>query len=1802
MKRDALRLAKDVLSSRRKRADGGTDEWQSTGKLVREDKSINWGDRDSAADFFRADKEQRLRDEAKLADRAEPAPAPKRTAEGRQMAPARVAPARSEEPAVEASLPVPATAPVRTAEGRQMAPDWEYQEPLNDEQRKALALQQWTAAGQKGTPDAPVRDMMAIKAPSSSFGQPSPKAPNFAAAQGITPGAPEWRRASLPQEGGGKYTNRVAPPVAPPSAPELPRQALSFGPMQDTPAPFASQSQADQVWQRMITQESGNRQFDRSGRPITSRAGALGIAQVMPGTGPEAARLAGLPWSLDRLRNDPEYNHALGRAYYDEQLRQFGNPVLAAAAYNGGPGRVTKALQLAARTNRPFTDFLKPETRDYVRIVASPSSRRPPLRFGTPEGYEEGGRVSYADEGAAEDTAPAARSNNLTSRTIAEKWTPPEDVDPRLGKFMAEYPAKMAESIAGIPQAIWDTVKYPGQLLYGEKKFDTDEAIKHAMEISGAAMTGSIPFARAATGEAVLGSAPIRKVSPEITRAQILARLIKSDPEMVKAIESSSTPEFLVEGLASKRHWQDINKKQYHDEESELLKSLPAALRWELAGRKPFDKGVIHYDISGGSQIPDIIGNQRKWMWDRRFEDYGIDTKEPFIQKTLQNQFEKKARIRAAELSHLNDENAFFDRSDYISRATTQDPAKELLRGKTMIYPNEYEGNKFVKPDFSSGNPKIRDIVNDPDLRKAYNLSLATPSDSVLHKKSLVFKSEGGIVDHAMNVARSTGGRTGYANEGAVDDQINQDQAAVYDPMGNVAVPAATTDPNAKEGLYDTAMKKVGAADDRYVGPMNASVWDKPSGPGDDRYVGPMAVSDLKKPPEPKAPEGTLFSRSVDPITRAIKTVSDDYRKNLAHHSESAAALQSQANKDSSGERGWQGRLLAPLESANSMMGTAFAPISAAATSVGHGATYLTGNPAFGQRAEFLANFIDPSHVGLAKVGAMKLGKIAEDVAPYSAMFLPVARTDPALATAKQLLAEGKTADEIKAATGIHFGPESPFGSYELKSNVPDEFGRYRREGVMPLQPESRPMKEISDENMVLSRDPANDIPLTQNQTIESYTFEHPELLKEFPEFSGMHQDIKVHPDFKPTGEFDPFGEIAPGQFGPKLKVQAPTLEEARSIVAHETQHFVSEVGGLEKGNNPESQELINFHAQVLGDAKQTAAKAQSEMDAYANRIVQDYGDRYNVDVNSTNGLMTLESIRKEAEGQWWDNLKNTDLERAKEIYRAGYIKDNIPTAYDMYQHMYGEGLARATQDRIDIPKAERDTTPLRFNFNEYQGKNQPDILTPIPEKNLFSDKDLADNRREIENIRQQLDEQWWKDPFASTPSASVSQSRPSPVEPTGNLNFRPSITTDQLKGPERQTAQSFLDQIKTRPGFSKDSIEELAAKFPDRNAIVTKAEFESAVPKSEYSKVDLQPEGAKALKEFNETVKGDFEANLPDVFSNLLYDWFKVDMSPAEAAELVKFQKGEINYEQLPENLVTKLKGSDIWRKQELKEVLDETYNKGYNDVWDTYLEHSDYSMENFSDKLYKYEDDQRLVVDPKKHENNYAELGLTHPNLKGDYSHFDNTSEKVGPLGGHFRRTNFPEGGDIISGRKGDLSAPTWKLPISEKYQTFKTKPKSTVIEEIQSDSQQSEKQVGPLRQIHGTVFKTAIQDALESGSTTVYMPTSKPILAARDVKPETRKTLTHIYDTVIPKEGINPLKEIPGVTVNKVADGAYHEIDFTPEAINYILKGPGQRTPGFKKGGAVERAMDISRFGTDAVQSAVNLARQHRGRPDS
>lgn len=114
-------------------------------------------------------------------------------------------------------------------------------------------------------------------------------------------------------------------------------------------APRLAPTDMDRAFNILLGTESGGKQFDDNGRPLTSRKGAIGIAQVMPATAPEAAKLAGLPWDENRYRTDAEYNKALGRAYFNKQLQVFGDLSLAYAAYNAGPGRVDAALKNAGK-------------------------------------------------------------------------------------------------------------------------------------------------------------------------------------------------------------------------------------------------------------------------------------------------------------------------------------------------------------------------------------------------------------------------------------------------------------------------------------------------------------------------------------------------------------------------------------------------------------------------------------------------------------------------------------------------------------------------------------------------------------------------------------------------------------------------------------------------------------------------------------------------------------------------------------------------------------------------------------------------------------------------------------------------------------------------------------------------------------------------------------------------------------------------------------------------------------------------------------------------------------------------------------------------------------------------------------------------------------------------------------------------------------------------------------------------------------------------------------------------------------
>lgn len=137
-------------------------------------------------------------------------------------------------------------------------------------------------------------------------------------------------------------------------------------------------NQFDRLWSGLLRQESGGRQTDSGGNPVTSSAGAVGIAQVMPDTAKYVAKKNGIPWDENRYKTDAAYNENLGKLYFQEQLQDFGGDVAKAlAAYNAGPGSASSgrgvrgAVAKAEKAGRPddWLSFMPAETRNYVPSI-----------------------------------------------------------------------------------------------------------------------------------------------------------------------------------------------------------------------------------------------------------------------------------------------------------------------------------------------------------------------------------------------------------------------------------------------------------------------------------------------------------------------------------------------------------------------------------------------------------------------------------------------------------------------------------------------------------------------------------------------------------------------------------------------------------------------------------------------------------------------------------------------------------------------------------------------------------------------------------------------------------------------------------------------------------------------------------------------------------------------------------------------------------------------------------------------------------------------------------------------------------------------------------------------------------------------------------------------------------------------------------------------------------------------------------------------------------------------------------------
>lgn len=205
---------------------------------------------------------------------------------------------------------------------------------------------------------------------------------------------------------------------------------------EDAPGTQAVVTTSRQVFRAMVGDKSpGAGRFrgaeggtdSRTGRFLTSPAGAIGPAQVMPGTAREMAAELGIKFDEKRYKSDFGYNMMLGEAYFNKMLRTFGGDVAkAVAAYNAGPGGVNRAVRKGGASWR---NFLPDETKRYLVTVLGNRTAGAAMAPSTREQARssESAEVELAETYIAERFAdkPPLHVKRVMARAkakIREKW------------------------------------------------------------------------------------------------------------------------------------------------------------------------------------------------------------------------------------------------------------------------------------------------------------------------------------------------------------------------------------------------------------------------------------------------------------------------------------------------------------------------------------------------------------------------------------------------------------------------------------------------------------------------------------------------------------------------------------------------------------------------------------------------------------------------------------------------------------------------------------------------------------------------------------------------------------------------------------------------------------------------------------------------------------------------------------------------------------------------------------------------------------------------------------------------------------------------------------------------------------------------------------------------------------------------------------------------------------------------------------------------------------------------------------
>jgi soluble lytic murein transglycosylase len=204
----------------------------------------------------------------------------------------------------------------------------------------------------------------------------------------------------------------------------------------------------------IMQRESGGRDYDQKGNPLTSSKGAKYAMQVLDST----ARDPGFGIKPAKDISAPEYNR-VGNEYIGALLNKYQDPKLTMIAYNYGPGATDKWLAAGADINK-----LPKETQKYISGVnlAGGGEVKHYAGGGTMDGFsdafdereEEVYYDPYFAEGTASGYSRKAPRSQVDPKTIIKKPSASKKTDP----------AKTAATVVpGIPDELKNAQIAPPQ-------------------------------------------------------------------------------------------------------------------------------------------------------------------------------------------------------------------------------------------------------------------------------------------------------------------------------------------------------------------------------------------------------------------------------------------------------------------------------------------------------------------------------------------------------------------------------------------------------------------------------------------------------------------------------------------------------------------------------------------------------------------------------------------------------------------------------------------------------------------------------------------------------------------------------------------------------------------------------------------------------------------------------------------------------------------------------------------------------------------------------------------------------------------------------------------------------------------------------------------------------------------------------------------------------------------------------------------------------------------------------------------